>query len=116
MLAAANSIACCPDPHLRSIVVDGVLVGYPAASHACRPRGEDCSPAWLTQPTSTSSTAAGSMPLRSTSPVSTWASSSTGCSPASAPLALPLPIGLRTASMITAFTSRLHILGYHAYR
>ncbi len=37
MPAAANSTACWPEPHLRSIVTDGTDVGQPAASSACRP-------------------------------------------------------------------------------
>src|SRR4051794_13212022 len=50
----------------------------------------------------TSSTSAGSRPVRSMSDCSVRASSPAGCSPASAPFALPLPTGVRTASMITA--------------
>ena len=34
---AANSTACWPDPHLRSMVTDGTWTGKPAESHACRP-------------------------------------------------------------------------------
>ena len=53
------------DPHARFIATDGTDSGSPAASHAQRPIGPDCSPTWLTQPVSTSSTSAGSMPVRS---------------------------------------------------
>ena len=59
-----------------------------------------CSPTWLTQPQITSSTTAGSIPLRSASAASTRADKSTGCTPDSPPLRLPT--GVRTAATITA--------------
>src|SRR5215469_10578457 len=60
----------------------------------------DCSPAWVTQPPATCSTAPGWMPARSSSAV--WAAPriSAACSPARTPPRLP--IGVRTASTITA--------------
>ena len=68
---AANSTACWPDPHFRSMVTDGTWTGKPADSHACRPGVADCSPAWPTQPIMTSSTVPGSIPVRSTRAVRT---------------------------------------------
>jgi hypothetical protein len=56
----------------------------------------------LTQPAITSSITRGSMPVRSTSAASGWASRSTGWTPARAPPGRPLPRGVRTASMMTA--------------
>src|SRR5581483_5307193 len=56
----------------------------------------------LTQPTITSSTWPGSTSTRANSPDSVWPSSSTACRPDSAPPGFPLPIGLRTASTMTA--------------
>ncbi len=63
---AANWIACCDEPHWRSMVTAGTLCGSFDASTALRPTWSDCSPAWVTQPMITSSIAAGSMPERST--------------------------------------------------
>src|SRR5690242_15774269 len=60
----------------------------------------DCSPAWVTQPPATWSTPPGSMPARSSSPVCARPRISAACRPASAPPRLP--IGVRTASMMTA--------------
>ena len=58
-----------------------------------------CSPAWVTHPPTTCSTAAGSIPARLTT--STWAAPrmSGARRPESQPLRLP--IGVRTASTIT---------------
>ena len=62
---AANWIACCEEPHWRSMVTAGTLCGSFEASTALRPTWSDCSPAWVTQPMITSSIAAGSIPDRS---------------------------------------------------
>ena len=64
---AAKWSACCELPHWRSMVTAGTLSGSVEASTMLRPIWKLCSPIWLTQPTMTSSTAAGSIPLRSTS-------------------------------------------------
>ena len=57
---AANWIACCEEPHCRSMVTAGTLCGSRfEASTALRPTWSDCSPAWVTQPMITSSIAAG---------------------------------------------------------
>ena len=61
---AAKWSACCELPHWRSMVTAGTLSGSEEASTMLRPTWKLCSPAWLTQPTMTSSIAAGSIPLR----------------------------------------------------
>src|ERR1044072_618602 len=56
---AANWIACCEEPHWRSMVTAGTLSGRSfEASTALRPTWSACSPAWVTQPMITSSIAA----------------------------------------------------------
>ena len=66
---AAKCTACCDEPHWRSMVVPGTSSGSPAASHAVRAMSPACGPMVSTQPKTTSSTAAGSMPVRS---ISCW--------------------------------------------
>ncbi len=61
-----------------------------------------CSPTWSTVPPMTSSISSGSTPERPTRVRRVWASSSTGWTWARAPLGLPLPTGVRTASTMTA--------------
>ena len=61
---AAKWSACCDEPHWRSMVTAGTLSGSDEASTMLRPMWKLCSPTWLTQPTMTSSIAAGSMPER----------------------------------------------------
>ena len=80
--------------------VAGTDSGNPAARTALRPTFTACSPTCITQPMMTSSTMAGSRPLRSTSALSGSAARSTACHPRSLPLRLPP--GVRTASTITA--------------
>ena len=55
------------EPHWRSTVVPGTVSGKPAASTALRAMLTPCSPTCMTQPITTSSTRAGSMPVRSIS-------------------------------------------------
>ncbi len=92
-------LACWAEPHWQSTVVAAVSYGRPALSQALRVTLEACSPAWVTQPPTTCSTAPGSRPDRLTT--STWAaaSSSAAWRPESQPLRLP--IGVRTASTMT---------------
>ena len=97
---AAKWAACWLEPHCRSTVVPGTVSGQPAASTALRATLIACSPTCMTQPRITSSTHAGSTPLRSTRAFSVSAARSTGCQSRSWPLRLPS--GVRTASMITA--------------
>jgi len=59
-------------------VVPTVVSGNPAASAALRATLMPCSPTCMTQPMITSSTSAGSTPLRSTTTRNTWAARSTG--------------------------------------
>ena len=101
--AAPKCAACWLDPHCLSIVTPVTSSGKPAASAAFRPTLKACSPTCETAPQMTSSTIAGSMPVRSTKPWSTIADRSTGWIPLSAPFsALPMPTGLRTAPTMTA--------------
>lgn len=93
---AANWIACCDEPHWRSIVTAGTLSGRLEASTQLRPKAKACSPACVTQPTITSSTAAGSMPERASSASITSAPRSAGCQFASAPPRRPPAV--RTSS------------------
>src|SRR5690606_3953109 len=89
-----------PEPHRRFTVWPGTLTGRPASRPAIRATFRLSSPGWLAQPRMTSSTRAGSMPVRSTSARITVAARSSGRTAASAP---PWrPIGVRTASMIQA--------------
>ena len=97
---AAFIAACIDDPHWRSTVVAQTVSGHPAISEATRPTFSACSPTCETQPIWMSSTAPGSMSTRSTSDVSTCAASSSARTEARVPFRFP--IGLRTASMITA--------------
>src|SRR3546814_4469539 len=46
---AANIIACCDDPHWRSIVTAGIESGSFEASTALRPRSIVCSPPWRSE-------------------------------------------------------------------
>jgi hypothetical protein len=95
---AANWIACCDEPHWRSIVTAGTLSGSFEAKTALRPKAKDCSPAWVTQPMMTSSIAAGSMPAESTSASRTLAARSAGWTVDNRPLRRPP--GRRTALTI----------------
>ena len=76
--AAAKCTDCWEEPHCRSTLTPGTDSGQPAASTAFRAMSKVCSPTWLTQPQMTSSTRAGSMPVRAASAWSTWADRSTG--------------------------------------
>ena len=78
----------------------GTVSGHPAASTALRAMLAACSPTCITQPSTTSSTTAGSRSLRSRTALSSSAARSTGCHSRSLPLRLPS--GVLTASTITA--------------
>src|SRR5207253_1531649 len=75
---AAKWMACCPEPHWRSTVVPGTVMGRTEESTTPRPRFPDCAPTWPTQPKMTSSTAAGSILLRWTRAFTTAAPRSAG--------------------------------------
>src|ERR1035437_9733255 len=64
----AKWTACWDDPHCRSMVTPGTLSGRPADSQAFLAMSKVCGPICETQPMITSSTAAGSTPVRSISP------------------------------------------------
>ncbi len=102
--AAALKFACIDEPHWRSTVVPATVSGQPATSGTIRPMFQPCSPIWVTQPSCTSSTSAGSRSLRSTSPLSTWAASSSARMDESEPFRLP--IGERIASTMSASDSQ----------
>src|SRR5215831_6325513 len=93
---AAKWAACWDEPHCRSTVTPGTASGRPAASHAVRAMSPACGPIVSTQPNTTSSTAAGSAPVRASSAAMTCAPRSAGCAPASPPPRRPT--GVRTAS------------------
>ena len=63
---AAKCTACWDDPHCRSMVTPGTWSGSPATSHAVRATSPACEPMVSQHPMMTSSTAPGSMPVRST--------------------------------------------------
>ena len=94
---APKWMACWLEPHWRSTVVPGTPSGMPAASQAERAMLPAWGPMVSTQPKITSSTTSGSMPVRSTTDVMTWAPRSAGCWPARLPPRLPT--GVRTASI-----------------
>ncbi|GAA4806174.1 hypothetical protein GCM10023353_06580 [Tomitella cavernea] len=77
-VAAAKLSACWLDPHARVIVVPGTEEGHPAASTALRATFPACSEYCMTVPHTTSSTRAGSIPVRVASAPSTCADRSTG--------------------------------------
>ncbi len=98
--AAALKFVCIDEPHCRSTVVPQTVSGQPATIGAIRPMFQPCSPICVTQPICTSSTSAGSRSWRPTRPFSTCAASSSPRVPESDPFRLP--IGLRTASTMSA--------------
>ena len=103
MWVAATFTAVMPDPQKRSSVKAGARVSQPASSTAMRPMQKPCLPNWALQPTTTSSTAAVSRSLRSARARKTVPSSRWGWISASAPFpTLPMPRGVRTASMMLA--------------
>ena len=75
---AANIIACCDEPHWRSMVTAGIESGRFDASTALRPRSIVCWPPCDTQPVMTSSIALVSKSLRSAIASNTAAPRSTG--------------------------------------
>src|SRR5215510_13009099 len=97
---AAKLAACCPEPHMRSRVVPQTSRGKPPMRAALRAMFSPCSPSWSTQPMTTSSTSAGSMPVRATSAFSVSARRSSGRTVESLPLRLPTAV--RAAPTITA--------------
>ena len=99
--AAALKFVCIEEPHCRSTVVPATDTGQPAVSATLRPMFQACSSTCVTQPHWTSSTSAGSTPLRVTSAFTTCADSSSPRMWESVPFFFP--IGLRTASTIIAF-------------
>ena len=93
---AAKCTACWEEPHWRSMVTPGTWSGSPATSHAVRATSPAWEPMVSQQPMITSSTAPGSMPVRSTRAFSTCPPRSAECMSASEPPRFPT--GVRTAS------------------
>ncbi len=97
--AVATPVACWEEPHWVSTVVAAVSRGRPAASQAVRPMLNACSPIWLTQPDTSCSTAAGSIPDRSIT--ASWAAPSVSAGWLVDRPPLRFPTGVRTASAMT---------------
>ena len=86
---AAIAIALRPEPQLRCNTEPGISIGKPATSAAWRATQRLSSPAWLAQPTTTSSIFSGEKPLSATTLAITLASISSGRNFASAPACRP---------------------------
>ena len=110
---AAKCTACCEEPHCRSTVTPGTDSGSPAASQAVRAMSPACGPTVSTQPKTTSSTSAGSIPVRASRAAMTCAPRSAGCAAARPPPRRPT--GVRTASMMYAPGHRLCHRGLPMY-
>ena len=113
---AAKCTACWDDPHCRSTVTPGTLSGRPADSQAFLAMSKVCGPICETHPMITSSTAAGSIPVRSTSPRRTCAPRSTGWTPDRDPFRLPIAVRTAPAMNASAITasvcgSRVRLFG-----
>ena len=87
-----------PEPQKRFSVTPGTSIGQPAASTAARAMFAPCSPVSVTQPTITSSTSCGSIPVRSTIAFIGTVKRSIGWTPARLPFRRPR--GVRQASMM----------------
>ncbi len=101
MSPATRCAACCAEPHWASSVRQPASYGSPAWSQAVLVTLLDCSPAWVTQPPATCSTAVGAIPARSSRAI--W------MPPSSAPDEI-----VRWATPITVFqrtTTRDTVLG-----
>src|SRR5439155_24520663 len=88
------------EPHWRSTVVPQTDTGHPAVSATLRPMFQACSSTCVTQPHCKSSISPGSTSFRPTRPFTTCAERSSPRMCESVPFFLP--IGLRTASTISA--------------
>ena len=93
---AAKCTACCDEPHCRSTVTPGTVSGRPATRAQVRAMSPAWAPMVSAQPKMTSSMAAGSTPVRSTSERMTCAPRSAGCVLARPPRRRPT--GVRIAS------------------
>src|SRR6266545_6032851 len=100
---AAVIAACMPEPQRRLTVWPGTSTGRPASSSAMRATFRLSSPAWLAQPSTTSSTSSGRTPARPTACLMTSAARSSGRTSFSWPP--KRPIGVRAVATITASRS-----------
>src|SRR6266581_1404315 len=106
---AAALTAPRPEEQSRLNVTPATETGRPASSAAIRATLRLSSPAWFAQPRYTSSTSAGSTPARRTTSRTTSAARSSGRTSFNAPRWRP--IGVRTASTITASGIGLDLRG-----
>src|SRR6266581_6699721 len=106
---AAALTAARPEEQSRLNVTPATETGRPASSAAIRATLRLSSPAWFAQPRYTSSTSAGSTPARRTTSRTTSAARSSGRTSFNAPRWRP--IGVRTASTITASGIGLDLRG-----
>ena len=107
--AAAMMLVVMPEPQKRSRVTPLALMSKPASSAAMRARSPPWVPTCMLVPKMTSSTAAVSTSLRSRIAASTVEANRCGWMSASAPLpTLPMPRGVRQASMIQASVMGCH--------
>src|SRR5262245_37064137 len=102
--AAALKFVCIDEPHCRSTVVPHTVTGQPAVSAMFRPMFHACSSTCVTQPHWRSSTRPGSTSLPATSALTTCAERSSPRMCDNVPFFLP--IGLRSASTISASVPR----------
>src|SRR5256886_14948754 len=96
MAREASTTACRPLAQSRLTVQPGVVGGRPPSSAAKRATLRLSSPAWLTQPSTTSAISEGSILLRATTSLITSPARSSGRSGASLPAWRPM--GLRSPS------------------
>src|SRR5512138_499053 len=99
--SAATAIAWSPEEQSRLTVIAGVETGSPARSAAMRATLAPCSASGKAQPSTTSSTLAGSTPLRSSTPRITAAARSSGRESLKPPLRARVP-AVRTAPIRNA--------------
>ena len=102
MRCAASAMVCRPLEQKRLTVMPATLTGRPAISAHWRAMFQPVAPSGLAQPISTSSTAPGSMPARSTAALTTWPPSVAPWVMLKAPFQL-LARGVRAVETMTAW-------------
>src|SRR3954469_1955500 len=98
---AAIAMVCRPDEQKRFTVTPETVTGIPARMADSRATFEPVAFSGVAQPSTTSSTSAGSIPARSTACFTTWPPSVAPCVMLNAPRKA-LPIGVRAVDTITA--------------
>ncbi len=89
MPCAMSATAVSPLPQSRFTVLPGTSMGIPAASTAPRATSKACSPIWVTQPSTTSSTRPAGTPVRSSAALEHVGRQVDRVNSGQAPLALP---------------------------